>query len=132
MRDHKYASIKISRILVDKIAEVAVQKNGTYHTASEFVIESTRRQSTNSSKEQLTETRSGCFFIRSSHLFLPYFLHELRLYSGFLCRCLLFFYTHVTSQMIVKDSMFISYIQQKPMKVAIFSSTIIPANILKH
>jgi hypothetical protein len=70
MRDHKYASIKIPRILDDRVAEVAVQ-NGTYRTVSELVIESTRQESTNSSKEQLTDTRSGCFFITSSHLFLP-------------------------------------------------------------
>jgi hypothetical protein len=43
MWDHKYASIKIARILADKVAEIAIQKHGTYRTVSEFVIESTRQ-----------------------------------------------------------------------------------------
>jgi hypothetical protein len=76
MLDHKYASIKILRILAYKMVEVAVQKNCTYHTWSEFLIEPTRQQPTNSSEEQLTYTRSACFFIRSSHLFLPSFINS--------------------------------------------------------
>lgn len=39
----KYASVKIPQGLADKIIEIAVQKNGTYRTVSEFVIESSRR-----------------------------------------------------------------------------------------
>ncbi len=40
----KYYSLKIPLGLAEKIAETAVQKQGTYRTVSEFVIESARRQ----------------------------------------------------------------------------------------
>jgi len=38
----KYAPVKIPQSLADKVVEVAIQKQGTYRTVSEFVIESTR------------------------------------------------------------------------------------------
>jgi hypothetical protein len=42
-KDYKYASVKIPRTLAYRIAEIAVQKIGTYRTVSEFVIESSRQ-----------------------------------------------------------------------------------------
>jgi hypothetical protein len=39
----KYANIKIPQGLADRIVEVAIQRDRTYRTVSEFVIDSARR-----------------------------------------------------------------------------------------
>jgi hypothetical protein len=40
----KYATIKVPQAFADRIIDIAIQKQGTYRTVSEFVIESTRHE----------------------------------------------------------------------------------------